>query len=176
MLRLVKWLAYRDRVLDHVDTFLVMYPRGRQFTADFSGLSAAVRAHFDAGVSPMGSALQLSASIIRIIFEQLAPAERETVLRELQSLDLHQLRPLISRQVSKKPEMLRDRVAFTLRLLGGALLMARNMIAEGSLGRAEYAALLAELDKSLLFREEQGSNRSVGLRPPSELFGMERPP
>src|SRR5687767_5154077 len=116
MLRLAKRIAYRDAVLAHLDTLLVMYPRRRQFSDDFPGLRAAIRAHFDAGVSPTASAIQLAASIIRKLVGQLARAERQAVLEQMHSLELDDFEPIAVRQISRRPETPRDRAAFATRL------------------------------------------------------------
>lgn len=174
MLRLVKWFAYRDQVLDGVNTLLVMYPRRRQFGDDFPGLRAVIRSHFDGGVSPMGSALHVSLLIIQDLLGQLDSPERDRVVELLQSLCLDDLEPLAASQISGRPERPKDRVSFALRLVGGALLMARRMTEEGTLSRAEHAALLAGLDGALPPGQEGAVETRRARRSPTELFGMER--
>ena len=175
MLRLVKWFSYRDGVLEHLGTLLVMYPRRRQFGDDFPGLRAVMRGHFEAGVSPTASAVQLTALIIGELIGQLTQAEREAVLEQLQSLDIDAFEPIAARQISRRPEAPRDRAAFAVRLIGGALLMARRMAAEGTLGRGEQAALLAKLDEALC-PATNGAADARPFRSLSERFATEEPP
>jgi hypothetical protein len=174
MLRAVKWLGYRDRVLDGVNTLLVMYPRGRQFADDYPGLGAVIRSHFDAGVSPMGAALHVSLTILRDLLGQLRPDERLRVLEALQPLRLEDIEPLAARQISRRPEMPTDRTGFAVRLIGGALLMARGLTHEGALGRSEHAALLAGLDEALMTEPCPQDEAARALRIPSDLFGIDR--
>src|SRR5687767_2196196 len=127
MLRYAKWLAYRDKVLDHLGALLVMYPRGRQFTADFPGLRDEMQRHFEAGASPAGAALQMAAAIIADILGQLSREQRRSALAQLESLGGAELQERAAQQLSRRPPQLRDPAEFAASLIGVALFLARRM-------------------------------------------------
>lgn len=149
MLRYAKWIAYRDNVLDQLGGLLVMYPRGRQFASDFPGLLPAIRAHFDSGVSPTGSAVQAAAQIAGDLIRQLGHEQRAAVLERLGRLDGRELEAIAARQISRRPAEPGDAVTFAANLAGVALLLARRMWEDGLVHRVEYEFLLGELDRAI---------------------------
>lgn len=149
MLRLAKRLLYRDKVLEHLGTLLVMYPRGRQFTDDLPGLRAVIQAHFDDSVPEAGAALLIAARVLADLLAQLGGAERDAVARRLGGLDLAEFKPVVARQISRRPQAPGQPVEFATDLVGGALLMARRMVDEGILDRRELGFFLEALDGAL---------------------------
>ena len=172
MLSVIKRLRYRDEVLQRLGTLLVMYPRRRQFAADFPGLRDLLRAHFQAGVSSTGSALQLSVTIIEALARQLAARDRAAVSAQLNETDWSELQRTTARQLAGKPWPARDAATFAAQLIGGAIFMARRMAEEGTLGRAEYAFLLWELDRILRHDPAVRDPRPSPGRPRQELFPL----
>lgn len=149
MLRLARWLLYRDKVLEHLGTLLVMYPRGRQFSDDLPGLRAVIRAHFEDRVPEAGAALLLAARVLADLLAQLGSPERDAVARRLGALDLAEFKPVVAQQISRRPQAPGQPVEFATDLVGGALLMARRMVDEGMLDRRELGFFLEALDAAL---------------------------
>lgn len=146
MLRLFRWLGFRDKALDQLGALLLMYPRGRQFTADFAGLRQAMRAHFEAGISPAGSAVQIAAAIAGDLVRQLAPKQRAEVRERLQAFEPGTLEALAQRQIAGMEARPADSAVFAAQLAGVALFLARRMTEEATLHRSEYEYLLAEIE------------------------------
>src|SRR5687767_2869319 len=94
MLRQAKWLFYRDRVLEQLGALLLIYPRGRQFFSDFPGLKAEMHRHFDAGLAPASSALQLAAGILSGLLRHLGEADCALALERLRSVELEGLKAM----------------------------------------------------------------------------------
>jgi hypothetical protein len=148
MLRLPRWLAYRDKVLEHLETLLVMYPRGRQFSDDYPSLQALMRRHFDEGTTPASSALAITGQIIADMAGQLSFPQRDHASAALRALELDSLAAAIGRQISRRPEPPGEPADFAARLAGGALLMARRMVEDGILDRREHACFIEALDQA----------------------------
>lgn len=149
MLRFVRALAYKDRVLQHLEALLLIYPRGRQFADDFPELRPAIRRHFDEGLSAAASAAQLATEMIRNFAGQLDPAEQAAARAAVGSRGLGDLLALAASSISRRPSRPADRVGFVVDLIGAAILVARDMSANGKLGRSEYAVFLGALDRAL---------------------------
>jgi hypothetical protein len=149
MLTFAKRLAYRDRVLDHLGALLLMYPPGRQFAVDFPGLRARVRAHFDEGLSPAGSALQLAAEIIAGLVGQLDVDARREVLARVEQLGRDELATMASRRLSHRSADQKDTVAFATQLIGVAIFMAQRICKEGTAAESEYRFFIEQLDRAL---------------------------
>lgn len=164
MLRLAKRLLYRDKVLEHLGTLLVMYPRGRQFTDDIPGLRAVIRAHFDENTPETGAALLIAARVLTDLLAQLAPAERDAVAQRLGALDLVEMEPLVARQISRRPEAPGQPVDFATNLVGAALLMARRMVEDGMLDTRELGFFLEALDAALAAGAQGSAPASLSSR------------
>jgi len=146
MLHTMRLLRYRDEVLDHLGTLLVMYPRGRQFPDDFAALRGVIRTHFDGGVSTWGSAVQLTAAIIASFLRQLDPDERRSVLEQLGAMDWDALRSIAARRLARTEAGASNRTTFPAQLIGVSIFMARKLTHEGALHRSEYEYLLSEIE------------------------------
>jgi hypothetical protein len=149
MLSFVKRLAYRDRVLDQLDALLLMYPPGRQFSADFPGLPARVRVHFGEGLSATGSALQLAAEIIAGLVDPFDADARREVLAQVTRLRPDELAATAARSISRQRSDQKDKVAFVAELIGVAIFMAQRMRQEGTAAESEYRIFIELLDRAL---------------------------
>ena len=149
MLRQAKWLFYRDRVLEQLGALLLAYPRGRQFFRDFPGLKSEMRRHFEAGLAPASSALQLAAAIVAGLLGQLGAGEREDVAARLGALDLDGLKATASERLARRSAETGEPRAFAIELAGLAIFIARGLAEEGTLSREEYNLLLGEIATAL---------------------------
>ncbi len=167
MLRFARWLNYRDEALGHLGALLAMYPRGRQFTRDFPGLRRALKAHFDAGLSPAGAALQLGATIIADLARQLDAGGRAAAAAELKRISADELGELAARQISRQPDEVPPPAIFLARLAGVALFLGGRMAEEGRLAQGEMQFFAATVDNALRTGGDAG-NSDV---PPSQPSG-----
>jgi hypothetical protein len=146
MLTLLKRLNYRDRVLETLGALLVAYPRGRQFTRDFPTLRRAIKQDFEAEKPHQIAALELAASILSTLAEQLDPQGRAAACAVVQRFAWRDLKSLAARRLAGEKSAPQDGAHLIAELIGGAVYICRRMVDEGTLGRAEYAGFLDTLD------------------------------
>jgi hypothetical protein len=146
MLRFPRWLTYRDTVLDYLGALLVMYPRGRQFSADFTGLHAILNSHFEAQMRPSGSATEIAAIILGELVQQLSPEQRTELAKQIEALEAREIQALVTNQLSKRTADVRDHVTFTANLIGAAIFIGRRMVDEGTLHPEDFEKFIREVD------------------------------
>jgi hypothetical protein len=149
MLRFFQRLNHRDAVRGNLNALLLMYPRKRQFERDFPALKATMRTHFNAGVAPPSSALQIATSIIEGFILQLSEEEKRAVAEALAASDVREIELLAERRIGGERDQKGDNVFFATRLCGVALLMAGRMTGVGALRRTEYERLVAAIGRAL---------------------------
>ena len=149
MLRFFQRLNHRDAVRGNLNALLLMYPRKRQFERDFPALKSTMRAHFNAGVAPPSSALQIATSIIEGFLLQLTDEEKRAVAEALAASDVREIELLAERRIGGERDQNGDNVFFATRLCGVALLMAGRMMGVGALRRTEYERLVAAIERAL---------------------------
>jgi hypothetical protein len=152
-------LRYRDQVLDHLHTLLLMYPRGRQLRKDYPGLSAAIRREFDGAAGPFSAALRLAGDIIAGLLRQLDAEERAAVLSDLLSLDLEWAKALAAERLAAPKASPPSACILAVELCGVAIFMARSLAEAEALRRSEYRRLLAAIESALGATAEPLQNR-----------------
>jgi hypothetical protein len=145
----VRRLNHRDAVMKHLDALLLLYPPKRQFARDFPMLKPTIRAHFEAGVPPPTSALQIAAMMIGNFVGQLEPADRAKVSAGLCEGGREAFAKAAQRRVGGERGKPRDNVVFVTELAGVAIYMAERMAEDGVLRWDEYADFLSRIEASL---------------------------
>lgn len=138
MLRVVRRINHRDEALQHLGALLLVYPAGRQFTRDFPALRGMLRAHFQAGVSPAHSALQMAALILAEVARHLLADQRDRVLDRLLRTDPRELEALASERLATRRRAVDDPPRFAAELIGVAIFIAGRMAEAGQIGRPDY--------------------------------------
>jgi hypothetical protein len=168
--RFVRRLSYRDAVLEHLDALLLSYPSGRQFTKDFPGLRAAIRSHFEAGVAPASSAVQLAAKIVAAFVRQLDGDARAEVLARLSTVEHGELEALAAKRIAKRQRPPAEASAFAAQLSGVALVMARRMTETGTLRPEELDHLLRAIEEALAGGRPEADTEAGKARPLAAVF------
>jgi len=149
MLRLVKWLNYRDRVLEYLGALFVAYPRGRQFARDFPGLRGRIRADFAADVPPPRAAVGLAAAMIEELVGQLDDKGRRSVREALAGLPPCEVERLAADNLARASGRRGDAAQTMAEVIAVALFMAGRMSVAGTVGDSERAAFAAAIDAVL---------------------------
>jgi len=142
-------------VLEQLGAFLLMYPRGRQFAADFPDLRATIRRRFEEGVAPSSAALQIAADILADMLRQLGAEERTAVLAAIRAAPPESVESRAARRLAGERARTAEKAAFATELSSVAILMARRMAEEGTLRQGEFRHLVAAIEAAL--GAEEGS-------------------
>ena len=140
-------------MLEQLGALLLMYPRGRQFAADFPDLRATIRRRFEEGVAPSSAALQIAADILADMLRQLGKEDRAAVLAAILAAPPETVESRAARRLAGERTRAAEKVAFATELSSVAILMARRMAEEGTL-RQEESDYLAGAIRSALGAEE----------------------
>ncbi len=159
-------LRHRDAVLENLNSLLLLYPRKRQFAADFPELKAVMRAHCEAGVAAPSSALQIAVGIIENFLRQLDDRGKAAVLDALVQTGRPGFSEIAAARLKGERGEERDPVRFATRLAGVAIFMAARMAEEGTLSRRDYGGFLEKLASALGAdaAREQELSRSFALQ------------
>jgi hypothetical protein len=129
-------------VLEQLEALLLMYPRGRQFAADFPWVPEIVGKRFEEGVTPASAALQIAADIIVHLLVQLAEVDRRMARDNILATDERHAEMLAKSRLARETRRQPDPARFAAELCAVAIFMARRMTEQGTLRREEYRHLL----------------------------------